>query len=161
MDCCPPAVHGILQAQTLQWVAISFSLGIFQTQRSNPHLLGLLHWQAGSLPLAPPGKPKEFPHRHWMLPHKTFRRDTGEDRAWGCDYMELRSFKFRCLLFFFFGRGLRPPEARSVFPLPGYICHLAHCLKYSLAQSVFILTSELKPLAHSAALPWAAAMWQA
>ena len=31
--------------------------GIFPTQGSNPHLLGLLHWQSGSLPLAPPGKP--------------------------------------------------------------------------------------------------------
>ena len=30
---------------------------IFLTQGSNPHLLCLLHWQAGSLPLAPPGKP--------------------------------------------------------------------------------------------------------
>ena len=33
--------------------------GIFLTQGSNPHLLGLLHWQAGSLPPAPPGKPKD------------------------------------------------------------------------------------------------------
>ena len=32
--------------------------GIFQTQGSNPHLLGLLHWQAGSLPLVPPEKPE-------------------------------------------------------------------------------------------------------
>ena len=32
--------------------------GIFLTQGSNPHLLCLLHWQAGSLPLAPPGKHK-------------------------------------------------------------------------------------------------------
>ena len=31
--------------------------GIF-LQGSNPHLLCLLHWQAGSLPLAPPGKHK-------------------------------------------------------------------------------------------------------
>ena len=30
--------------------------GIFPTQGSNPHLLGLLHWQAGSLPLTPPEK---------------------------------------------------------------------------------------------------------
>ena len=30
--------------------------GIFPTQGSNPGLLCLLHWQAGSLPLAPPGK---------------------------------------------------------------------------------------------------------
>ena len=28
--------------------------GIFPTQGSNPHLLCLLHWQAGSLPLVPP-----------------------------------------------------------------------------------------------------------
>ena len=31
--------------------------GIFLTQGSNWHLLCLLHWQAGSLPLALPGKP--------------------------------------------------------------------------------------------------------
>ena len=31
--------------------------GIFPTQGSNPCLLRLLHWRAGSLPLAPPGKP--------------------------------------------------------------------------------------------------------
>ena len=31
--------------------------GIFLTQGSNLHLLGLLHWQADSLPLAPPGNP--------------------------------------------------------------------------------------------------------
>ena len=31
--------------------------GIFRTQGSNPSLLHLLHWQALSLPLAPPGKP--------------------------------------------------------------------------------------------------------
>ena len=31
--------------------------GIFLTQRSNLSLLCLLHWQVGSLPLAPPGKP--------------------------------------------------------------------------------------------------------
>ena len=31
--------------------------GIFLTQGSNPSLLGLLHWQVGSLSLVPPGKP--------------------------------------------------------------------------------------------------------
>ena len=31
--------------------------GIFLTQGLNPSLLRLRHWQAGSLPLAPPGKP--------------------------------------------------------------------------------------------------------
>ena len=33
---------------------------IFPTQGSNPCLLGLLNWQAGSLPLEPPGKPRRF-----------------------------------------------------------------------------------------------------
>ena len=32
--------------------------GIFLTQGLNSNLLHLLHWQIGSLPLAPPGKPK-------------------------------------------------------------------------------------------------------
>ena len=32
--------------------------GIFLTQGLNPHLLRLLHWQAGSLPRAQPGKPR-------------------------------------------------------------------------------------------------------
>ena len=31
--------------------------GIFLTQGLNPCLLYLLHWQAGPLPLAPPGNP--------------------------------------------------------------------------------------------------------
>ena len=31
--------------------------GTFPTQGSNPRLLCLLHWQADSLPLVPPGKP--------------------------------------------------------------------------------------------------------
>ena len=58
MDCSPPAsspwdfpgknsgvsCHALLQ-------------GIFPTQGSNPCLFCLLLWQAGSLPLAPPGKP--------------------------------------------------------------------------------------------------------
>ena len=58
MDCGPPdsSVCGILQTRILEWVAISFSRGIFPTQGSNPHFLHLLHWQADSLPLVPPGK---------------------------------------------------------------------------------------------------------
>ena len=41
MDCSPPgsSIHGISQARILKWVAISFSRGIFPTQRWNPHLL--------------------------------------------------------------------------------------------------------------------------
>ena len=54
------SVHGILQARILEWVARLSSRGIFLTQGSNPCLLHLLHWQPGSLPLAPPGKPNQL-----------------------------------------------------------------------------------------------------
>ena len=53
MDCNPPgsSLHGIFQARTLEWVAISYYRGIFLTQRLNSSLLCLLHWQVDSLPL--------------------------------------------------------------------------------------------------------------
>ena len=51
-DCSLPgsSVHGILQARILALLQ-----EIPLTQGSNPHLLCLLQWQPGSLPLAPPG----------------------------------------------------------------------------------------------------------
>ena len=54
----PPgfSVHGILQTRILEWVAMPCLQDIFLTQGLNPRLLCLLHWQAGSLPLVPPGK---------------------------------------------------------------------------------------------------------
>ena len=57
MDCSPPgsSVHGILRTRILEWwVASSLLQGIFPTQGSKTCFLYLLHWQAGSLPLAPP-----------------------------------------------------------------------------------------------------------
>ena len=47
------SVHEIFTARILEWVLISYSRGIFLTQGSLPHHLCLLHWQAGSWPLAP------------------------------------------------------------------------------------------------------------
>ena len=45
MDCNPlgSSVRGIPQARILEWVAISYSRGIFSTQRMNPSLL-LCRW---------------------------------------------------------------------------------------------------------------------
>ena len=42
-DCSPPgsSVHGILQARTLEWVAVPSSRGILRTQGSNSCLLSL------------------------------------------------------------------------------------------------------------------------
>ena len=58
MDCSPPgsSVHRILQARTLEWVAFPPPRGL-PNPGIEPNLLHLVHWQAGSLPLAPPGKP--------------------------------------------------------------------------------------------------------
>ena len=59
MDCSLPgsSVLGIFQARILEWVAISSSRWSSQTRDQLPCLLHLLHWQADSLPLAPPGNP--------------------------------------------------------------------------------------------------------
>ena len=53
IDCSPPgsSVHGILQARTLEWVAISFLRGSSWPKDSTCYLLGVLYLQAGSLPL--------------------------------------------------------------------------------------------------------------
>ena len=58
MDCSPhdSSVHGILQARILKWVAISFSRGP-SWPRDRIWVFCLLHRQASSSPLAPPGKP--------------------------------------------------------------------------------------------------------
>ena len=59
MDCSQPGspVHGILRANSSGVGCHVFLQGISLIQGSHLHLLCLLHWQAGSLPLAPPEKP--------------------------------------------------------------------------------------------------------
>ena len=54
MDCRSPdsSVHGIFQVRILEWVAISFSRGVFPSQGLK-HLLHLLCWQVDYLPLVP------------------------------------------------------------------------------------------------------------
>ena len=51
VDCSPPgsSVHEDFQSKRLEWVAISFSGGIFPTQELSLHLL---HWQVDSSPLS-------------------------------------------------------------------------------------------------------------
>ena len=48
------SVHGILQARILERVVMPSSRGFFSTQGPYLHVLGLLHWQVGSLLLKPP-----------------------------------------------------------------------------------------------------------
>src|SRR5574337_1187951 len=59
MDCSPqgPSVHGDSPGKNTEVGCHAHLQGIFLTQGSNLCLLHLLHWQACSLPLVPPGKP--------------------------------------------------------------------------------------------------------
>ena len=51
------SIHGIFQARILEQIAISYFRDL-PNQGLNSRLLRLLHWQADSLSLAPPGKPQ-------------------------------------------------------------------------------------------------------
>ena len=57
MDSSPPgsSVHGIFQTRILQWVAMP---------RDRTYAFRLLHWQADSLPLTPPGKSLRHIHTY-------------------------------------------------------------------------------------------------
>ena len=59
MDYTPPcsSVHGDSPGKNTGVGSLALLQGIFLTQRLNLHLLHLLLWQAGSLPLMSPGKP--------------------------------------------------------------------------------------------------------
>ena len=59
VDGSPPGslVHEIVQSRILEWVAMLSSRGPSTPRDWTLSLLPLLHWQAGSLPLASPGKP--------------------------------------------------------------------------------------------------------
>ena len=59
MDCSRPgsSVHGDSPVKNTGVGCHALLQGIFPTHGSNPRLLGLLHWQAGSLPLVQPEKP--------------------------------------------------------------------------------------------------------
>ena len=58
-DCSPPgcSVHGDFPGKNTGVGYYAHLQRIFLTQGSNPCVLCLLHWQAGSLPPVPPGNP--------------------------------------------------------------------------------------------------------
>ena len=84
--CNPPgsSVRGLLQARLLEWVAHALLQRIFPTQGLNPHLLHLLHWQAGSLPLVPPGKPSKVKDKtgRLTLPDSKIYETTAIKTVW-------------------------------------------------------------------------------
>ena len=56
------SVHGSFPSKNTAMGCHFLLQGIFPTQGLNPHLFHLLHWQAESLPLSPPGKPLSLVH---------------------------------------------------------------------------------------------------
>ena len=70
MDYSPPgsSVHGDSPGKNTGVGCPALLQRILLTQGSNPCLLRLLHWQACSLPVAPPGKPFINPHLTLILP---------------------------------------------------------------------------------------------
>ena len=65
IDCSLPGspVYGILQARILEWVASLFYRGSSQPRDRTPvSYISCLYWQAGSLPLVPPGRPLSLPY---------------------------------------------------------------------------------------------------
>ena len=59
MDCSPPgsSVHGDYPGKNIEVGCCSLLQRVFPTQGLDSCLLLLLHWQADSLPLVPPGNP--------------------------------------------------------------------------------------------------------
>ena len=62
MDCSSPgsSVHGDSPGKNTGVGCRALLQGIFLTQGLNLHLLDLLHWQVGSLPGMPLGKPQYY-----------------------------------------------------------------------------------------------------
>ena len=75
VDCSLPSssVQGDSASKNTRLGCHALLLGIFQTQGLNPCFLCLLHWQAGSLSLVPPGsmnnKNYRFkePNKFWLI----------------------------------------------------------------------------------------------
>ena len=69
-DCSLPSsfVHGILKGKNTGVGCHALFQGIFLTLGLNSHLLFLLHWQAVSLLLVPPGKPISLMTKQKLLP---------------------------------------------------------------------------------------------
>ena len=65
-----PLSMGILQARKYWSLLPCPPPGELPNPGDEPASLCLLHWQAGSLPLAPPGRPSEKPRAMKILVHK-------------------------------------------------------------------------------------------
>ena len=100
MDCSPPgsSVHGILQARMLEWVAISFSRGSSRPGNQTQSL----HWQAGSLPLAPPGKSVKVTSLQTMSSDRLLEKNFKMGGSWRTQFPAVISNLMNTVYSFFF-----------------------------------------------------------
>ena len=77
------SVLGIPRARIFEWVAIPFSRGSSQPKGGTWLFFRLLHWQASSLPLAPPGEPLTTLKTsvHWCF-HCVLSHSVVSDSLW-------------------------------------------------------------------------------
>ena len=83
------SVHGIFQARIVEWVAMPSSRGSSQPRDRTCISQHLLHWQVGSLPLAPPGKPN-YAHDHSYIYGNTWIKTL-------CRHMRKKQLLWVCL----------------------------------------------------------------
>ena len=93
--------------------------GIFPTQGWNPRLLHLLLWQAGSLPLAPPGKHLEVDGLDLLLE----RRHIGVTGRKSCIFTSLSVWKQLLNKFLFIGLHWVLVVAGSISVASCWICY--------------------------------------
>ena len=94
MDCSPPgsSVLGDSPGKNTGVGCYALLQGIFLTQGSNPCLLGLIYWQAGSLPLAPPGKPPPPLEHYFRFGSREFIQRIAKGVSEGGTWPSYRSF---------------------------------------------------------------------
>ena len=73
MDSSPPgfSVHGILQTRIPEWVVVPSFRGSSPPRDRTQVSYIYLHWQMGSLPLVPPGKPRQNMGINYLNAHTT------------------------------------------------------------------------------------------
>ena len=138
MDCRLPgsSVHGILLARVLEWAAIPFSRGSSWPRELNPCLLCLLHWQACSLSLVPPGKLNHIPLQEIsprLLENKEFCLLSQWNACWSasstcCFHSNFPNFHL--------------PAAPTRPPSPGSL-HLSDSLALFCLMFPFLMTTVL------------------
>ena len=97
MDCSPPnsSVHGILQARILEWVAMPSSRGSSRPRDRTHISLCLLHWQADSLPLLPPGKMEKKGASKFVSSWPQISESSQEARIWAPNASVLRTIRLQ------------------------------------------------------------------